>query len=335
MPEGYTHIRTARRAAHAIHYKPQCPDAFAAGANGPDIFFCYQAWKKAAARTYDLPELGRRMHEEDTGAFLLSLIRHTRTQAQIEYTLGFLCHYAADTVLHPYVVFVSGPGQPYARRGGHGYFEIALDSTLHAEDTGRKEVFANDASPMPVGTALADIAVLLHTCIREVYGLDVSVEALADAFYCTNRLRGIFVSRFGVRRAFYWLVESFFGGRGFLTGHVSPAKLKLNLPEDWSDPATGAAHHGTVFDLLQDAQHRCELFMTAALGSWLGRLEPGVLERTLGSMSYTTGQPIGEPPAPAPAEAPQAPTDAAPAGEVPDAEPAEPQAAVEPAAVGS
>lgn len=66
MPEGYTHLRTAHKAAEAIHYKIQCPAAFAAGANGPDSFFCYEVWKKRAKRHYDLPGLGNRMHEEKT-----------------------------------------------------------------------------------------------------------------------------------------------------------------------------------------------------------------------------------------------------------------------------
>ena len=48
MPEGYTHVRTAKKAAEAIHYKIQCPAAFAAGANGPDSFFCFEIWKKRA-----------------------------------------------------------------------------------------------------------------------------------------------------------------------------------------------------------------------------------------------------------------------------------------------
>ena len=202
MPEGYTHVRTAQKAAHAIHYKLQCPAAFAAGANGPDSFFCYEVWKKGQNRTYNLPLLGNRMHEDMTGAFLLALLHHTHTQAQIEYTLGFLCHYAADTVMHPYIVFVSSPGQPYGMKGGHGYFEIALDSTLHAEDTGVSEVPADDSSPVPVGQDLAEIAALLHQCILEVYGQDISVEALADSFYYTYRLRRLFTSRHGVRRAF-------------------------------------------------------------------------------------------------------------------------------------
>ncbi|HRL44554.1 MAG TPA: hypothetical protein PLL85_02725, partial [Gemmiger qucibialis] len=38
-----------------------------------------------------------------------------------------------------------------------------------------------------------------------------------------------------------------------------------------------------------DAQHRCELFMTAALGHWMGKLDEEILEKTLGSMSYITG----------------------------------------------
>ena len=103
MPEGYTHVRTAQKAAAAIHYKVQCPAAFAAGANGPDSFFCYEVWKKRAKRHFDLPTLGNRMHEEQTGAFLRSLCRHVKSRPQVEYALGFLSHYAADTVVHPFV----------------------------------------------------------------------------------------------------------------------------------------------------------------------------------------------------------------------------------------
>ena len=46
---------------------------------------------------------------------------------------------------------------------------------------------------------------------------------------------------------------------------------------------------GGAFALLKDAQHRCELFMTAALGHWMGKLDEKILEKTLGSMSYITG----------------------------------------------
>lgn len=289
MPEGYTHVRTAKKAAAAIRYKIQCPAAFAAGANGPDSFFCFEVWKKASRRRFNLPALGERMHDEKTGAFLQALLRNVHTRAQIEYALGFVSHYALDTVMHPYVLFVTQPGQPYGRKGGHGYFEIALDSTLHAEDTGVSQVPATDSSPLPVGEEMADIAALLHQALLEAYGLDVSQEILADSFYYTYRLRSLFASRHGFRKGLFWLIETFFGGRGFITGHVSPAHLRLDLPEDWTDPTTGEAHHGGAFALLKDGQHRSELFMTAALGHWMGKVSQEVLEQTLGSRSYSTG----------------------------------------------
>ena len=213
MPEGYTHVRTAQKAATAIHYKVQCPAAFAAGANGPDSFFCYEVWKKRAKRHFDLPTLGNRMHEEKTGEFLRSLCRHVKSRPQVEYALGFLSHYAADTVVHPFVYAMCQPGQPYAGPGGHGYLEIALDSTLHEEDTGSALVPVNDVSPLPTGEELADITALLHTCLLEVYGVDVSVEYLADAFYHTKVLRGLFPTKNPLKRGFFWLVEPLFGGR--------------------------------------------------------------------------------------------------------------------------
>ena len=203
MPEGYTHVRTARKAAETIHYKIQCPAAFAAGANGPDSFFCFEIWKKRAKRRYDLPGLGNRMHEEKTGAFLRSLCANVKTRPQVEYTLGFLSHYAADTVVHPFICAMCAPGQPYAGKGGHGYLEIALDSTLHAEDTGSALVPVDDVSPLPTGEELADITALLHTCLLETYGEDIPVEYLADAFWHTYRLRGLFPSKHGLRRGVF------------------------------------------------------------------------------------------------------------------------------------
>lgn len=289
MPEGYTHIRTAKKAAAAIHYKIQCPEAFAVGANGPDSLFCYEVWKPARKRRYDLPALGSRMHEEKTGAFLQSLCRRVRTRPQVEYALGFLSHYAADTVMHPYICAMCEPGRPYAQKGGHGYLEIALDSTLHQEDTGDACLPVADVFPMPAGEQLADITALLHASLLETYGEDVPVEYLADAFYHSNRLRSLFISRTGVKRALFWLVEPLFGGRGFITGHVSPRRLRDDLPDEWTNPFDGRTCQGGLFALLPAAQKRSEQLMAAALQTWMDALPWQDFAALLGSMSYTQG----------------------------------------------
>lgn len=339
MPEGYTHVRTARKAAAAVRYKVKWPAAFDAGANGPDIFFCYEAWRSAAKRRWDLPALGSRMHEDNTGAFLQSLVRNVKTGPQVEYVLGFLSHYAADTVLHPYVAAVCQPGMPYGEKGGHGYFEIALDSTLHKEDTGDAAVPAVEACPTPAGEALADVVALLHTALLETYELDIPIEYLADSFYYSTKLRGLFISRLGVKKGLFWLLEPLFGGRGKITGHVSPRRLKESLPEIWTDPYSGEARTGDVFTLLAQAQALSEQYMAAAILVWNGRQPMDLLAQSLGSSSYTQGRPTPESapggllppqtppeePTPAPEpEPPAEPEEAPPVRLRPKAQPPEP-----------
>ncbi len=289
MPEGYTHVRTARRAAEALHIELACPAAFAAGANGPDALFCYQILKSPRKRLYDLPGLGARMHEEKTGAFLRCLTAGLTTRAQLEYALGFLSHYAADAVVHPYVAALCEPGMPYAGPGGHGCLEIALDSTLHAADTGVAAVPAADTSPLMKGPELAEVATLLHGALRGAYGEEVPVEYLADAFYELYRVRRHFVARTPFKRGALAMLELFVGGRGFITAHLSPRQLKKDLPDRWINPFTGETCQGNAFALLQEAQKRSEMYMTALLGWQMGRLPREKLVELLGSASYTQG----------------------------------------------
>lgn len=298
MPEAYTHLRTARAGAALAQMHPADPVAFAAGANGPDMLFCYRAWLPAGRRGQDLPALGRRLHEENTGRFLYSLLQNARTAAQRSYALGFLSHYAADCTLHPYVAAVTAPGQLYGKKGGHGYFEAGLDSWLHRQDTGAAAVPPQDCCPRLVGAALAEVGALLQTALRQAYGLEVTREALADTFHHTWYLRHVFVSRWGGKKALLWLVEPLFGGRGAVTGHVTPARLrgmapkdKHKLPAAWRDPFTGEQVQGGIPELLARAERRSAAYMLAARGYWQGKVRQNQLQTLLGSASYTTGQP--------------------------------------------
>ena len=329
MPEGYTHVRTARRAAALAQMEIGHPAAFACGANGPDIFFCYRAWKSGEKRGEDLPALGARMHDENTGAFLRALVKYAATPAQRSYALGFLSHYAADCTVHPYVVCVTKEGGPYCRPGGHGYFEIALDSFLHEQDTGRPAVPVDDTTPRLAGAALAEVGALLQKSLREAFGVTVSREALADTFWHTRALRRMFVSRFRVKYALFWLVEPAFGGRGAVTGHITPARLvgtgkrpRGSLPCPWTHPFTGEEMEDDLNALLDKAEKRSAAYLLAARGYWDGRLSMEKLSTLLGSASYLSGLADERScPGPAPAKKPaRTRRKAAQAGEKPAAE---------------
>lgn len=296
MPEAYTHLRCAQAGAQQAHIRPEDWVAFAAGANGPDVFFSYRCWLPAARRGQDLPALASRLHKQNTGTFLRNLLDRAVTPAQRSYAMGYLTHYAVDTMLHPYVAAVTAPGEVYDQPGGHGYMEAALDSFVHQQDVGDGAVYVRDCFPRVTGARLAQLGVLLQNTLRDTYDLDVTREALADTFHHTWYWRRMFVSRLGIKRGFFWLVESFVGGRGHITGHMTPAHLKgigeeapKKLPDIWQNPFNGETVNRDLFELLEQAEQRSAAYLLAAQEYWQHRLTPEQLGRILGSMSYDTG----------------------------------------------
>lgn len=310
MPEGYVHVSLARQAAQAAGWKIQCEPAFMAGANGPDMFYCYQAWKPAASRRMNLPGFGDRLHGERTGAFLRALHRYAVTPAQRDYFMGFLAHYAVDRTVHPYVVAVMQPGMPYAVPGGHGYFEIALDSFVHKKDTGKGAIPVDDITPPLPDAAMAEVAAQLRRAAAEVFDLDLPVELAADAFAHNHALRSIFRSPLHIKYGLFWLIEPLFGGRGRITCHVSPRTLYGEsrrdkregraLPSPWTDPCTREVHNETLWQLLARAQQNTRALYEQLLAA--GGMTPGTagalptedarLEafwQAVGSVDYVTG----------------------------------------------
>lgn len=298
MPEGYTHSSIALKAAQAAGWNITSREAFMTGANGPDMLFCYQAWKPGAKRKINLPALGNRMHAERTGAFLKALSRHAVTPVQRDYFLGFLCHYGADTVVHPYVEAVTRCCAVYGGRTGHGAFEIALDSHLHQKATGSGSVPLKDISPRLKGVELAQVIAQLQRAISDTYGLDIPGSCLADAFSHAYFLRGLFASRtpLRLRQKVFKVIERFIGGKGYITGHLTPAPLRgisgkdakkgIRLPNVWQDPYTGETREENIYQLLEKAEMYCTLLMREATAAYTGW---DLFWPLVGSKDYTWG----------------------------------------------
>ncbi len=295
MPEGFTHVTLAHCAAKQAGWVILDKAAFAAGANGPDIFFSFEAWKSKEERRYDLKGLGNRMHEERTGAFLRALCKQAKTQTQLDYFMGFLSHYAVDSTMHPYVAAITQKRQLYGQKCGHGYFEIALDTYVCRQYKGKADYGINEIAPKLSGAPLAEIAGQLDRAIQEAYDIRVPREYIVDAIADNRRIRGLFASRFGVKRALFWLIEPLFGGRGVITTHVHPRHLKgmskwamkrgKTLPNPWVDPTTGEEHAETIDQLMMRAIKRS----THIYNTLLSPNTAGQFWQVLGSYDYCTG----------------------------------------------
>lgn len=196
----------------------------------------------------------------------------------------------------PYVAMITGRGQLYDMPGGHGYFEIALDSELHKKDYGTAAVSVAHSNPRLTGTALVQVAQLLQVCLREVYGVEIGLEALGDSFHHAHFLRSLFVSRLGVKKKLLEVLEPMFGGKGSLTGHVSPARLlaaaartRKNCLWCGATPIPARPARSRWWGFWEKPPGQAVTCFLTCRSVWQGRTPRQELERLLGSRSYETG----------------------------------------------
>ncbi len=125
MPDIVVHAvfgRDVRRALPEEIREKLADDPYTFALFGPDLWFMYRPWKRREGR-------GRTMHTTRPGAFLMALADRVKVSASPEdlfsYLAGFLCHYALDSVTHPYIIHLTEEKYDFPRC--HMSFEHSLD----------------------------------------------------------------------------------------------------------------------------------------------------------------------------------------------------------------
>lgn len=146
------------------------------GLQGPDIFF----YNIPILRHRDYRNVGSYMHERHVNAFFRTCLReisqiHSKQQREqaIAYYTGFLCHYIADSVCHP---FVYGRIQNEAESRGlgihglHAQLENDIDALLLRKFKKKKPSEFNQMATICLnGQEMQFISHFLSKCINETY----------------------------------------------------------------------------------------------------------------------------------------------------------------------
>lgn len=185
--------------AAAQHAAALRPAAYRWGLQGPDPLFFHKVYAGSP-----LHKTGNRLHSEKTDELFTVLAEavHRLTGSAHEiaeaYFYGFLCHYALDSAIHPYVYYrqyeciQSMPNEnPSAI---HCRIETDIDTALYAHFKGGKITEADPTLPYRLSDEeTAVLAVLLHHVIRQV--LDEQAP--------TAELRPCFAEMLACQRLFY------------------------------------------------------------------------------------------------------------------------------------
>lgn len=163
-------------------------DAYFWGVQGPDFLFCHQIfpWMKKPS----ISEYGTKFHSMNPDTMLSAvqglLHAHPENKLLHSYVLGFLCHYALDSVGHPLVntlakkMALEDPVQ--TQETMHAEIESALDVILLRKFTGKLPTQVKLHRFFPKSPAVQqEIAELYHQLIEQLFQEIVTVEQLLQS----------------------------------------------------------------------------------------------------------------------------------------------------------
>ena len=270
MPAIVSHYLLAERVLDDL--KELMPDidinrtAFIWGASGPDFFFCHRILPHQKNRS--LRTMSTKMHNtppELVLNYLVSYARYKCDDIAMSYALGFVTHYAFDSLAHPFILYsadVMSLRQPHKHCSlCHNEIESALDSLmLRVERKQRISEFRlPDAAPLDPAVNNA-IASAMQGALIYLYNKCVYRSDIYTAQKDWRRSLAALNDRYGLKYRFISHAEHLVGlppllspifRRNYPDISMDPANLQHNK---WVDKATSIEHNESFFELADKAE---------------------------------------------------------------------------------
>lgn len=288
------------------------------GLQGPDMFF----YNIPILRHRDYRNVGSYMHEHKVNAFFKCCLRRIGTirsrqqqEEAISYLAGFMNHYIADSICHPYVYGRIGypvDAPTSMHHGMHAHLENELDAILLWKYKKKKPSEFNQTATICLnGQEIQFISHFLASCINETY----YPITYRNNFQVTPAMvhRSIWALRFGCRtlsdktgkkKFGIAQVESIFvnhpvASAKMVTDSVTDYRSSCNLNhEAWSNPWDPTRVSTASFvDLFHETLDKCsrvyELLNSAVTDNVpLDKQDLSPLLTELGNESYHSGLPV-------------------------------------------
>ena len=288
------------------------------GLQGPDMFF----YNIPILRHRDYRNVGSYMHEHKVNAFFECCLRRIGTirsrqqqEEAISYLAGFINHYIADSICHPYVYGRIGypvDAPTSMHHGMHAHLENELDAILLWKYKKKKPSEFNQTATICLnGQEIQFISHFLASCINETY----YPITYRNNFQVTPAMvhRSIWAQRFGCRtlsdkngkkKIGIAQVESIYvnhpvASAKMVTDSVTDYRSSCNLNhEAWSNPWDPTRVSTASFvDLFHETLDKCSrvyaLLNSAVTDNMpLDKQDLSPLLAELGNESYHSGLPV-------------------------------------------
>ncbi|PAT01228.1 hypothetical protein CI105_07710 [Candidatus Izimaplasma bacterium ZiA1] len=298
MPDLYTHSKIAFEIVKKMN-KTVDKRILAVGAQGPDPIY-YNNFSKEAKH---YREIADRMHDTKTQDFFISMLKYLKdnyTEDLYDYTIGFIAHYAADTVIHPYVYHKVGfyvKNDPIYNqyRGYHFNFERGIDAYLIKRD---KKISPRKYNltkiEMPLEVISPDVSKMYKHSLKEVYNFDegdIVFDNSLKAMYFN--VKYLIKDRFGIKTIIYKFLDLFIKMDLNLRDLTFFNRIKnvdyLNKNnQTWYHPITNEKSTKSVDELYEDAINR-GIYLVDQVDKYLNDENHEELSKVFINLSYNSG----------------------------------------------
>ncbi len=214
MPACITHNLFAKNVLRSLPEQNHVDStAFLWGAQGPDFFFChrYLPWMRGRSLSAYGGKIHRAKPSETLGIFRQLLHEHPQP-AYRSYVWGFLCHYALDSIAHPYInarsVEWASQRPPQTPGTMHGEIEAALDAIYLRNQTGQLSSSLSLGSMFPnAKTTQEQMARLYQPLLHQLFGVDASEAELIQCCRDTHLVFSLITDRTGIKMRLFERIE--------------------------------------------------------------------------------------------------------------------------------
>ncbi len=264
MADIYMHSKLAEEVTNKIDYNFNKKILFMA-AQGPDPLY-YNFFSKDYTEYRKYADL---MHNKDTDKFFINMIDYVKKNLNKDtysFLVGFICHYALDIKIHPYVyhnvgVYKKDDMATHSYRGLHLKFERSIDALLIEKDLGIKhKKFKLIKKHYQLNTAPLSTMKIMDYALEETYGKEHGgVMYLISSQKMYRNLKHFVRDRFGIKKLIFKGIDifdkdhdMFYADLPFYN-HLENYDFHNLKKKTWYHPVTNEEYNYSVIDLYDQA----------------------------------------------------------------------------------
>lgn len=264
MADIYMHSKIAEEVTSKIDYDFNQKIVFMA-AQGPDLLY-YNFFSK---KHKEYRKCADEMHRKDTDKFFINMVEYVKKNLNKDtysFLAGFICHYALDVKIHPYVyhnvgVYDKSDPKTHSYRGLHLKFERSIDALLIEKDLGikhskiklYKKYYPLRFSP------LSTMKIMDHV-LKETYGVEhggVMYLISSEAMY--KNLKYFVKDPHGLKKLIFKFIDLFNKKHDMFYKdipfykHLEKYDFHNLEKRPWNHPVTNEEYNYSVIDLYDQA----------------------------------------------------------------------------------